>query len=85
VQGVDGDNHRSGLLGAPRISAWVTLRGRENRGRFVVQDWLTKIWEEFLFVLGEETKRESVYHQLYRGGGKHERGPGVLAHGEGLV
>jgi len=54
VLGVDGDNDRSGLLGLPRISARVKVPGRENLGRFVVEDCLPDIWEEFLFILGEE-------------------------------
>jgi len=55
VLGVDGDNHRSGLLGLPRISARVKVPGRENLGRFVVEDCLPDIWKEFLFILQEET------------------------------
>jgi len=58
--GVDGDNHQSGLLGCPRISARVKVPGRENLGRFVVEDCLPDRWEEFLFILREETKRETV-------------------------
>jgi len=53
--GVDGDNYRSGLLGLPKISARVKVPGSENLGRFVVEDCLPDIWEEFLFILGEET------------------------------
>jgi len=55
VLGVDGHNHRSSLLGRPRISARVKVPGWENRARFVVADCLPDIWEEFLFILGEET------------------------------
>ena len=51
---VDDDNHRSGLLGTARISVRVKIPGRENRGRFVVEDCLPDIWEEFLFIMGEE-------------------------------
>ena len=58
--GVDGDNHRSGLLGLPRISARVKVPGRENLGRFVVEDCLPDIWKEFLFILQEETKWQAV-------------------------
>ena len=53
--GVDGDNHRSGLLGLPRISARVKVPVGENRARFVVEDCLPDIGEEFLFILSEET------------------------------
>ena len=52
--GVNGDNHRSGLLGAPRILVRVMVPGCENRGRFVFEDCLPDIWQEFLFILGEE-------------------------------
>jgi len=54
VFGVDSDNHRSGLLGVPRISVRVKVLGLENRARFVVEDCLPDILEEFLFILGEE-------------------------------
>jgi len=85
--GVDGDNHRSGLLGAPRISARVKVPGIENRSRFVIEDCLPEIWEEFkfLFILGEETQPEGLYCQLYCGGGEDELSPGVFSHREGLV
>jgi len=45
VLGVDDNNHRSGLLGLPRICARVKVPGRENRGRFVVEDCLPDIWK----------------------------------------
>jgi len=38
--GVDGNNHRSGLLGVPRISARVKVPGSENWSRFVIEDCL---------------------------------------------
>ena len=53
--GVDGNNHTSGLLVLPTISARVKVPGGENRGRFVVEDCLPDIWEEFLFIVREET------------------------------
>ena len=53
--GVDGDNHGSGLRGLPRISARVKVPVCENRARFVVEDCLPDIWEDFLIILSEET------------------------------
>jgi len=85
VLGVDGDHHRSGLHGLPRISARVKVPGRENWGRFVIKDCLPEIWEEFLFVLGEQGEREGVYCQLDGGGGVDKKSPGVFAHRERLV
>ena len=83
--GVNGDNYRYGLLGAPRISARVKVPGRENRGRFVVEDCLPEIWEEFLLILGEETDREGVDGQLYRHRGEDKLCPGVFANWKRLV
>ena len=57
---VDVDNQRSGLPDAPRISVRVKVPGCENRGRFVVEDPLPDIWEEFHFILREEAKWEAV-------------------------
>ena len=51
---VEGDNHRSGLIGTPRISTRVKVPGCDNRSHFVVEDCLPDIWEEFLFILREE-------------------------------
>ena len=51
MDGVDGDNLRSGLLGLLRIPARVKVPGCENRGHFVVVNCLPNIWEEFLFIL----------------------------------
>ena len=68
---VDGDNHRSGLLGALRISIRVKVPGRENRGRFVVEDGVANIWQEFLFILWEEAKWEAVNGQLQNCMGKN--------------
>jgi len=60
VLGVDGDNHQSGLIGCPSISARVKVPSRENLGRFVVEDCLADIWEEFLFILREEAQLKAV-------------------------
>jgi len=48
----------------------------------VVENCLPEIWEEFLFILGEETERDGMYCQLYGGGGKDKKSPGVLPTGE---
>ena len=55
VLGVDGDTHRSGLRGAPRISARVMVPACDNRGCFVVEDHLPEILEES-FILGDRTR-----------------------------
>jgi len=52
--GVDRNNHQSGLLGAPRILARLKVPGCENWGRFVFDDRLPDIWDEFRFILCEE-------------------------------
>jgi len=44
-----------------------------------------EVWEEFLFILGEETEREGGYCQLYSGRGLDEQGSGVFTHREGPV
>jgi len=46
---------------------------------------LPDIWEEFLFILGEETEGEAVNSQLNGCGGEDEGAPGVFSHREGLV
>jgi len=43
--GLDGNNHGTGLLGFPRISARVKVPGSENWSRFVIEDCLLDIWE----------------------------------------
>ena len=48
----------------------------------MVEDCLPEIWEEFLFILGEEAERKGVYRQLYSCGGKDELGPGVSPTGK---
>jgi len=46
---------------------------------------LLEIWEVFLFILGEEMERESMYGQPYGGGGEEELGSGVFTHRKGMV
>jgi len=46
---------------------------------------LLDIWEEFLFILGEETKGEAVNRWLDGSGGKDEGAPGVFTYWERLV
>jgi len=85
VEGVDGDNHRSGLLGLLRISARVKVPGCENRGPFVVENCLHTIWDEFLLILREEPERETVNRELH-GCGREDKGAGgVVSNRERLV
>ena len=77
VLGVQGANQRSGLLGFPRIVARVKVPGRENRSRFVLQDCLPDIWEEFLFILKggtAEGARGSLVAQRWGRGPRYTRG-----------
>jgi len=85
VLGVDRDYHRSGLLGVPRISARVKVRGRENRGRFFIKDCPFEIWEVFLFIWWKESKWQTVNGQLNGGRGEYQGTPEVVAHWERLV
>jgi len=49
VVGVNGDNHRSGLLGPPNSSALVKVPGRANLDRLRVEDGVLDEGEQ-LFV-----------------------------------
>jgi len=46
---------------------------------------LPDIWEEFLFILVEETQGEAVNGKLNGSRGEDEGAPGVLAYWEGLI
>ena len=52
--GVDGDNHRSGLLGKPSSLVLVKIPGRANRDRFRVMDGYFEEVEEVVFVIWED-------------------------------
>ena len=43
------------------------------------------IWEEFLFILGEEAKGEAMNGKLNGSRGEDEGAPGVFAYREGLI
>jgi len=49
--GVNGDNHRSGLLGEPSSSALVKVPGRANRDRLCVVDGVFEEDKELFVVL----------------------------------
>jgi len=51
VVGVNGDNHRSGLLGKPSSSVLVKVPGRANRDRLRVVDGILDESEELFVVL----------------------------------
>jgi len=51
VVGVDGDNHRSGLLRKPSSSVFVKVPGRANRDRLCVVDGILDESEELFVVL----------------------------------
>jgi len=51
VVGVNGDNHRSGLLGKPSSSVLVKVPGRANRDRLCIVDGILDESEEFFVVL----------------------------------
>ena len=85
VVGLNGDNHRSGLLGNPRSSVLVTVPGQANRDRLGVVDGLLDEGEEVFVVVSEDVGRDSVNCQVYSCWRLGKRKPGVITDREGLV
>ena len=85
VVGVNGDNHRSGLLGEPSSSVLVEVAGRANRDRLGVVDGVFDEGKELFVVFWEDVCRERVNCQLYSGWRLGKRKPGAITDGEGLV
>ena len=85
VVGVDGDNHRSGLLGEPNSSVVVKVAGRANRDHLRVVDGVFDEGKELFVVVREDVGRDRVNCQLSSGWSLGKRKPGVITDGERLV
>jgi len=85
VVGVNGDDHRSGLLGEPNSSALVMVPGRANRDLLRVADGFLDEVEQLFVVIGEDVGGDRVNCQLYSGWRLGKRKPGIVPDGEGLV
>jgi len=85
VVGVNGDNHRSGLLGEPSSSVLVEVAGRANRDRLGVVDGVFDEGKKLLVVVREDVGWDRVNGQLYSGWRQGKRKPGVITDGQGLV
>jgi len=82
---VNGDNHRSGLLGEPSRSVLVRVPGRTNRDRLGVMDGVFDEGEKVFVVIREDVGWDRVNCQLSSGWSLGKRKPGVITDGERLV
>jgi len=82
VVGVNGDNHRSGLLGEPNSSALVKVPGRANRDLLRVVDGFLDEVEQLFVVVWEDVGWDRVNCQLYSGWRLGKRKPGVIPTGK---
>jgi len=82
---VDGDDHRSGLVGEPSSSALVKVPCRANHNRVRVEDGVLEEGEQLFVVVREDVGRDCVNFQLYSGWRLGKRKPEIVSDGAGLV
>jgi len=82
IVGVNGDDHRSGLLGEPSSSALVKVPGRTNRDLLCVVDGFLDEVEQLFVVVWEDVGWDRVDRQLYSGWRLGKRKPGIVPTGK---